>query len=62
VNILHGEVDVTDVVYDSTSKTISIPHVTEPVVINITSQTSIIPEGLTKYTYDNNGTTAEYAV
>ena len=37
VNILHNETDVTDVVYDSTSGVISIPHVIGPVVINVTS-------------------------
>lgn len=62
VNISHDGVDITDTVYNSTDKIINIPHVTGAVVINIASQTSIIPEGLTKYTYDNNGTTAEYAV
>ena len=39
VNILHNETDVTDVVYDSTSGVISIPHVIGPVVINVTSNT-----------------------
>lgn len=39
VNILHNETDVTDVVYDSTSGVISIPHVIGQVVINVTSNT-----------------------